>query len=178
MIMNPSLKAYKYDPYSKKLTEELYDHKQMHDIRKDSISIARNAQTFGIVLGTLGRQGSTRILNHIETILKNNDKKYIVVLLSEIFPQKLSMFKNIDAWVQIACPRLSIDWGYAFEKPLLTSYEIEVALNVTEWKDIYPMDFYSADGGAWTVKHGEKKPKTEKDAEILERIRKLKMNKV
>lgn len=27
-------------------------------------------------------------------------------------------------WVQIACPRLSIDWGEAFGKPLLTPYEV------------------------------------------------------
>lgn len=27
-------------------------------------------------------------------------------------------------WVQIACPRLSIDWGTAFSKPLLSPYEV------------------------------------------------------
>ena len=27
-------------------------------------------------------------------------------------------------WVQVACPRLSIDWGYAFPKPLLSPYEV------------------------------------------------------
>ena len=28
------------------------------------------------------------------------------------------------SWIQIACPRLSIDWGYAFAKPLLSPYEV------------------------------------------------------
>lgn len=27
-------------------------------------------------------------------------------------------------WIQIACPRLSIDWGTAFSKPLLSPYEV------------------------------------------------------
>ena len=27
-------------------------------------------------------------------------------------------------WVQVACPRLSIDWGLAFDKPILTPYEV------------------------------------------------------
>ena len=31
---------------------------------------------------------------------------------------------QVDAWIQIACPRLSIDWGYAFKKPLLSPYEV------------------------------------------------------
>ena len=36
--------------------------------------------------------------------------------------------KGADAFVQIACPRLSIDWGEDFVKPVLTPYEAEVAL--------------------------------------------------
>jgi len=76
---------------------------------------------------------------------------YVVVLLSEIFPSKLALFGDIDAWVQIACPRLSIDWGYAFEKPLLNPYEAEVALGDTAWQTVYPMDFYAQDAGPWSV---------------------------
>lgn len=29
---------------------------------------------------------------------------------------QLARFHDVDAWIQIACPRLSIDWGYAFSK--------------------------------------------------------------
>ena len=31
-------------------------------------------------------------------------------------PQKLEMMPQADAWVQIACPRLSVDWGHFFKK--------------------------------------------------------------
>lgn len=84
-----------------------------------------------------------------------------MILLSEITPKKLSLFQNnVDVWVQIACPRLSIDWGYAFEKPLLTPYEMVVALNETSWyteDDSYPMDYYAKDSlGPWTVNHATK----------------------
>ena len=155
MIHNPHIQAYRYDPYSKKLTKEGYDHNKMHQIRKGAIETAKSAKKYGIILGTLGRQGSPRILAHLENLLAKKNIPFIVVLLSEIFPAKLALFNDVDAWVQIACPRLSIDWGYAFDKPLLTPYEVEVALETVEWKEVYPMDFYSADGGTWTVKHGE-----------------------
>lgn len=59
----------------------------------------------------------------------------------------------VRRWVQIACPRLSIDWGYAFAKPLLNPYEAEVALEGIGWQEVYPMDFYAKEGGAWTVYH-------------------------
>lgn len=50
--------------------------------------------------------------------------RYTVILVSEIFPDQLKKFESsISFFVQIACPRLSIDWGTVFEKPLLNSYE-------------------------------------------------------
>ncbi|KAJ1482578.1 hypothetical protein T484DRAFT_1803464, partial [Baffinella frigidus] len=50
----------------------------------------------------------------------------------------------------VACPRLSIDWGHFFDKPLLSPYEVEVALKETEWREVYPMDYYSQAGGPWS----------------------------
>jgi len=32
--------------------------------------------------------------------------------MSEITPNKLAEIENVDAWVQVGCPRLSIDWGF------------------------------------------------------------------
>ena len=59
MIANPTIKAFKYDPYSKKLTSENYDFNLMCSIRAEAINTAKRADTFGLILGTLGRQGST-----------------------------------------------------------------------------------------------------------------------
>ena len=63
---------------------------------------------------------------------------------------------QVDAWVQIACPRLSIDWGMAFSKPLLTPFEASVVMNEISWNvdSSYPMDFYANQSlGAWTPNH-------------------------
>lgn len=159
MIANPNLKAYRYDPYDKKFTEEFYDHDVMRATRKEMIEKAKNANTFGVILGTLGRQGNPKVLTHILDRLKELNKDSIIILLSEIFPDKLKLFDDIDAFVQIACPRLSIDWGRAFEKPLLTPYELAVALGDSKWNpncsnDSYPMDFYANNSlGPWTPNH-------------------------
>ena len=92
-------------------------------------------------------------------MLKAN-KEFVIVLLSEIFPAKLSLMPSVEAWVQISCPRLSIDWGLSFDRPLLTPYELNVALKEVEWKTDYPMDFYAYDSlGSWTPNF---KPKCDK----------------
>uniref|UniRef100_A0A8C9VCK1 2-(3-amino-3-carboxypropyl)histidine synthase subunit 1 n=1 Tax=Scleropages formosus TaxID=113540 RepID=A0A8C9VCK1_SCLFO len=62
MIANPDVPAYRYDPYSKVFSREYYDHEAMRRIRLQAIEKARSAQTWGLILGTLGRQGSPKIL--------------------------------------------------------------------------------------------------------------------
>lgn len=165
MIHNPQVKEYyKYDPYNKKLTREIYKYDDMKTLRLQAIEKSKQAKSWGIILGTLGRQGNLEIVQRIENILKAKNLPYVLVLLSEIFPNKLSLLHEVEAWVQIACPRLSIDWGYAFQTPLLSPYEFHVALNDVQWRDIYPMDYYSEDGGAWTnyfSKQEEKRRKKE-----------------
>mmetsp|Transcript_42960 Transcript_42960/g.102143 ORF Transcript_42960/g.102143 Transcript_42960/m.102143 type:complete len:414 (+) Transcript_42960:1-1242(+) len=150
MIANPDLPYFRYDPYSKVLSAEGYAHEQLHANRKAAIAAAANAATFGVVLGTLGRQGNPHVVDRIRGLLQARGRRYVVVLLSEITPEKLRTFEGIDAWVQVACPRLSIDWGHFFDKPLLSPYEVEVALKETEWREVYPMDYYSQAGGPWS----------------------------
>lgn len=152
MIANPSVAAYRYDPYSKIFSREYYDIDAMFKARKDAISRASKARKFGLILSTLGRQGSPKVLQNVEEKFMKAGLEYVIVLMSEIFPDKLRLFEDVDAWVQVACPRLSIDWGYAFPKPLLSPYEASVVLQEIEWQRDYPMDFYSnASLGPWTV---------------------------
>ncbi|BBN00309.1 2-(3-amino-3-carboxypropyl)histidine synthase [Marchantia polymorpha subsp. ruderalis] len=133
MIANPKVKAYRYDPYSKVMTLEEYDHQGMREARMNAIKRAQRAKTWGVVLGTLGRQGNPRILTHVEQRLAARGLSYTVFLISELSPTKLALFSDsVDAWIQIACPRLSIDWGEAFKQPLLTPYEAEVALGFVQ----------------------------------------------
>ena len=151
MIHNPELPAYRYDPYSRKLTRETYDHDEMHTLRRQAISSAKTAKKWGLILGSLGRQGNPHTMAMIEYHLKEQGTPFINLLLSEIFPGKLAMMEDVDCWVQIACPRLSIDWGYAFPKPLLTPYEALIVLGVrSDWEasgeKVYPMDFYGKNG--------------------------------
>ena len=183
MISNPTIPAFRYDPYSKKLTRERYNHHEMRSVRDQAVQSARrsmdvfapsNALTsstkaqepplWGVILGTLGRQGSFKQLQAITHQLSSarTTIPYMPILLSELSPAKLSLFSpHISTFVQTSCPRLSIDWGYAFDKPLLSPYETAVAVGravgwIEEREDggkqesVYPMDFYAA-GTPWAI---------------------------
>ncbi len=167
MIANPTLPAYRYDPYSRTLTRESYSHSEMLSLRSTAISTARSARKWGLILGALGRQGNPHTLTLIENHLTARGIPFINLLLSEIFPSKLALFDDVDCWVQVACPRLSIDWGYAFPRPLLTPYEALVVLGGRQgWEEkkkeegeegeesggVYPMDYYGMEGLGRTTK--------------------------
>lgn len=157
MIANPKVSAYRYDPYDKKFTREYYEHIEMKTIRTKAIECAKAAATFGVILGTLGRQGNPQVVEHLKKRLEEIGKKVVVYLLSEIFPNKLELLENVDAFVQVACPRLSIDWGTAFLKPCLTPFETAVLIGDVKWQmddQYYPMDFYAYGSlGPWTPNH-------------------------
>ncbi|KAF9818350.1 hypothetical protein IEO21_02865 [Rhodonia placenta] len=175
MIANPTVPAFRYDPYSKKLTRERYNHTEMRTIRDEASGLQHSSPSkdkepplWGVVLGTLGRQGSFKQLQAITHQLNSSRTPipYMPILLSELSPAKLALFDpHISAFVQTSCPRLSIDWGYAFDRPLLTPYETAVAVGkAVGWMEevegevvrrqdkggVYPMDFYTA-GSPWAV---------------------------
>jgi 2-(3-amino-3-carboxypropyl)histidine synthase len=85
MIHNPTIPAYRYDPYSRKLTRESYDHAEMHSLRRDAIRAAKQAKKWGLILGSLGRQGNPHTMTMIENMLDKQGIPYINLLLSEIW---------------------------------------------------------------------------------------------
>ena len=62
---------------------------------------------------------------------------------------------DVDFFVQIACPRLSIDWAYGTPKPLLTPYELYAMIDKSDFKEGYNMDYYSYNGGPWSNFYGK-----------------------
>ncbi|XP_042500345.1 2-(3-amino-3-carboxypropyl)histidine synthase subunit 1 [Macadamia integrifolia] len=150
MIANPAIKAFRYDPYLGVLFLEEYDHVGMKDVRKKAILRSREARNWGIVLGTLGRQGNTRILERLQKRMTEKGFDWTVMLISELSPARIALFgESVDAWIQIACPRLSIDWGEAFEKPLLTPFEAEISLGfIPGWWERTSVDLKSSLNGS------------------------------
>lgn len=175
MIANPNIPAYRYDPYSKEMTLEKYDYDKMIQERKDAIvkaeQVIQNSETIGIIVGTLGRQGSIRILDSLKSLIQSqSDSPVLTFFIAEINPNMLHEIGSdvIKCWVQIGCPRLSIDWGSNFtNQPLLSPYELRTAIkNLQQLDDLdegcfnftrnqpYLMDFYASSSlGNWTPNH-------------------------
>lgn len=142
MIQNPHLAFYKYCPFSRRMTQEFYDYEHMLEGRRSEIRRAFEGRAFGVILGSLGKQGSKKILRAVMEKLRGHE--VYLIMLDEISSAKLERYEFIDSFVQISCPRLSIDWGKFFKKPLLSPFEVFYSGGE------YLMDYYSKEGaGEW-----------------------------
>lgn len=142
MIRNPTLNFFKYCPFSRKLSREYYDFDKMKNSRERQIQKAFEGKTFGVILGSLGRQGNLQIFKNVINRLNSFNKyKIYKIIVDEINEKILDKYDFIDSFVQISCPRLSIDWGCCYKKPLLSPMEVF-------YNGEYHMDYYSKEGTA------------------------------
>lgn len=96
MIANPSVPAFRYDPYEKRITREGYDHPGMRRLRGEAVEQARGTlvkkdqgitdvgsdelKGWAVVLGTLGRQGSLAVMKVGPSVCSRYFESHTVVL--------------------------------------------------------------------------------------------------
>ncbi len=68
--------------------------------------------------------------------LRESGKNAVLITMSELTPDKLMNFYSIDAFIELACPRIALDDFHKYEKPILTLKEALVALGERNWDEI------------------------------------------
>ncbi|MFQ5800195.1 MAG: diphthamide biosynthesis enzyme Dph2 [Candidatus Hydrothermarchaeales archaeon] len=104
-----------------------------------SIAKSKDAKDFGIIVGEKAGQRRTGLAIKIKAVLEDQGKKGYLIFLKEINPDVLLPFRKLDAFVNTACPRITIDDAERYKKPLLTPIELEIVLGTRDWVD-YQMD--------------------------------------
>jgi len=127
-VMKPVVVA---DPYEGK-AYSINDEAQ-RTIRKRwaCISEAKEAKKFGILIGLKTGQKDLETALKIRDILVKNGKEATLLALKEIKDHILNQFPSLEAFVNTACPRVSLD---EFQKPVLTVREALVTLDKLKWE--------------------------------------------
>ncbi len=100
-----------------------------------SIEKLKEAKNVGIIVEIKPGQKFGNPVKLLEK-LRNAGKTAIVITMSELTPDKLMNFYNIDAFIELACPRIALDDFYKYPKPILTMREALVALGEKSWEEI------------------------------------------
>jgi len=100
-----------------------------------AIEKLKEEKNVGIIVGTKCGQkfGSPEKL--IEK-LKEKGKNVIIITMGELTPEKIMNFYKIDAFIELACPRIALDDFANYSKPILTLREALVAVDELSWDDI------------------------------------------
>lgn len=118
VALSTGKQTFMLDPYFQEYTEISSVAEELH--RKAILSIykAADARTIGIIIGIKdGQFAKTRALE----LKKDFEKvgiKVRLIGLTEITEERIQIFGQVDAFVQVACPRIGID--NHFKKPMLS----------------------------------------------------------
>jgi len=124
------------DPYERKAFSIESEARRILKKRWASIHEATQAKKVGVLVGLKAGQKRLDLALRIKESVESAGKKAIILALKEITPEALMQFPTIGAFVNTACPRLSLDDEGEFRKPLLTPDEILVVLGKLRWEEL------------------------------------------
>jgi 2-(3-amino-3-carboxypropyl)histidine synthase len=101
-----------------------------------SIEEARRAKTFGILVGLKPGQEKLEEALHVKRRLEDKGKAALLLAAREITPDITLEFPTLDAYVNTACPRISLDDASQFKKPVLTVNEALVVVGELSWEEL------------------------------------------
>jgi diphthamide biosynthesis protein 2 len=111
--------------------------------RSHYVEKCKDAQTIGIVVGTLTTKGYLDAIKHIQELATKRGVKTYIFSVGKINPAKLANFSEVDCFVLVGCPENNLYTSRDFYKPLISVFEAELALNPS-WHFQVP-ETYSTD---------------------------------
>jgi len=124
------------DPYEKRAYPIDEEAQKILKQRWACVGEAKHATTFGVLVGLkLGQKRLDDALK-IKEMAEKNGKTAFLFVIREILPEALMEFPTVDAYVNTACPRISLDASSKFLKPVLTVNEFMVVAGESSWENL------------------------------------------
>ena len=116
------------DPYFNEVRDVTEFAKKLEKKATLTIFKAAEAQMFGIIVGL--KEGQFAIITALKfkKELESVGKSVQLFALTDITDDRLKNFKDVDAFIQVACPRISID--NQFDKRVLSTPQANALLKV------------------------------------------------
>lgn len=124
------------DPYQNMASSIDEEAQKILKQRWTSIEEARHAKTVGVLVGLKLGQKRLEDALKIKDVAEKNGKTAFLLAIKEILPEALMEFPSIDAYVNTACPRVSLDAPAKFLKPVLTVNEFMVVCGESSWETL------------------------------------------
>jgi 2-(3-amino-3-carboxypropyl)histidine synthase len=124
------------DPYDKRAFPVDAEAQKILKQRWASVEEAQRAKTFGVLVGLKPGQKRFDEALKIKEMAEKQGKTAYLLAAREILPEALVEFPSIDAYVNTACPRISLDAPGKFLKPVITVNEFMVVIGESSWESM------------------------------------------
>ena len=122
------------DPYFNEIQEITEFARKLQKKATLAIYKAVEAETFGVIVGLKEGQLSKLTALKFKKELENLGRTVHLIALTEITNERLRNLKDIDAFIQVACPRISTDMK--FDKPLLSTPQATALIKILRKENI------------------------------------------
>ncbi|APA08833.1 hypothetical protein SS1G_02634 [Sclerotinia sclerotiorum 1980 UF-70] len=99
---------------------------------------------FGILINTLSVTNYLPTVNSLAALIRSKRKKSYTFVVGKVNAAKLANFSEIEGWVVVGCWESSLVEGEALFKPVITPFELELALQSDDervWGGDWVADF-------------------------------------
>ena len=124
------------DPYEKRAYTVDGEAQKILKQRWATIEEAKKARTFAVFVGLKPGQKRLDEALRLKEKLEKSGKTAYLFAVREILPEVIMEFPTVDAYVDTACPRITLDDASRFPKPLLTENETLVVLGELTWEEL------------------------------------------
>ena len=119
IALSTNMPTYVLDPYFNEVREVTEFAQKLKKKATLAIYKAVDAKSFGIIVGLKEGQLSKLFALQFKKDLEKEGKTVQLFALTDITSERLNNLNGIDAFIQVACPRISTD--NQFDKPVLSS---------------------------------------------------------
>ncbi len=124
------------DPYDNRAFAVNDEAQKILKKRWACIEEAQRAKAFGVLVGLKPGQKHLDQALSVKALAEKHGKAAYLLASMEITPETILEFPSIDAYVNTACPRISLDASEKFSKPVITINEFIVASGESSWENM------------------------------------------
>ncbi len=122
------------DPYMNEVTDMKAAAEERRKRAILAVYKALDARVFGVITGLKEGQKMLGRSRWISKRLEMNGRRVIELALRDVTAERLAPHKEIEAFIQTACPRISID-GFTFDKPVLSIPQADALVALMEGRE-------------------------------------------
>lgn len=123
------------DPYMNEVTDMAAEAEERRKRAILGVYKALDARTFGVITGLKEGQKMLGRSRWITKRLEMNGRKVVQLALRDVTPERLAPHREIEAFIQTACPRISVD-GFTFDRPVLSISQADALVALMEGREM------------------------------------------